>query len=124
VGLPILIAAFVLSSLFAPFVFSGNAWLALVGMVLWGIGMGAQESLLKAVIAGITPTGRRGTAFGVFDTGFGLAWFLGSWGMGVLYAHSLNAVIILFMVLQLTSLPFFLLAGRMRKTEAANTAAC
>ncbi len=123
VGLPILIAVFMLSSLFAPFVFWGSAWLALAGMVLWGIGMGAQESLLKAVIAGITATDRRSTAFGVFDAGFGLAWFLGSWGMGVLYAHSLEAVIILSMVLQLASLPFFLLAGRKQQVEAGADAA-
>jgi MFS family permease len=47
-------------------------------MVLWGIGMGAQDSLLKAVLAGVVPIEKRSTAFGVFDTGFGVAWFLGS----------------------------------------------
>ncbi len=50
IGLPTLIVAFLLSALFAPFVFLGGAWIALIGMMLWGIGMGAQDSLLKAVL--------------------------------------------------------------------------
>jgi predicted MFS family arabinose efflux permease len=94
IGIPILIAAFVLSAFFAPLVFLGKMWIAFGGMILWGIGMAAQESLLKSVIAGLVSAGKRGTAFGVFDTGFGIAWFLGSWLMGVLYQKSIAAVII------------------------------
>ena len=47
----------------------------------------------------------RSTAFGVFDTGFGMAWFLGSWPMGVLYDVSLTGLIIFSMLFQLASLP-------------------
>jgi predicted MFS family arabinose efflux permease len=115
VGLPVVLAAFVLSSVFAPFVFWGKTWVALLGMVLWGIGRGAQESLLKAIVAGIVAPDKRGTAFGVFDTGFGIAWFLGSALMGVLYAHSLAVVVVLSVVLQLSSLPFFVLAFQRRQ---------
>jgi predicted MFS family arabinose efflux permease len=45
-GLPILLLAILLSALFAPFVFFGGFRLALIGMILWGIGMGAP--LIKA----------------------------------------------------------------------------
>ncbi len=119
VGPPILLVAFTLSALFPPFVFFGSGWVALLGMVLWGLGMGAQDSLLKSVVAGITPTDRRGTAFGIFDTGFGLAWFLGSLVMGLLYAYSIEAVVIFSVTLQLASLPFFYLAGRAPTQNAA-----
>lgn len=43
--------------------------MALLGMALWGIGMGAQESIMKAAIAGMVPPDKRGSAFGIFYTG-------------------------------------------------------
>jgi predicted MFS family arabinose efflux permease len=112
IGARMLIAAFVLSAFFAPLVFLGKTWIALLGMILWGIGMGAQESLLKSVIAGLVAANKRSTAFGLFDTGFGVAWFAGSWLMGVLYGKSISGLIVFSAVLQLLSLPIFLLASR------------
>jgi hypothetical protein len=53
--------------------------------MLWGIGLGVQDSSLKAVLAGVIPPGKRSTGFGFFDTGFGIAWFFGSATMGLLY---------------------------------------
>src|SRR5437870_5056126 len=111
VGLPVLVVAIALSSLFAPLVFWGSTWIALLGMVLWGIGMGAQESLFKAMIARLIAAQKRSTAFGIYDTAFGVAWFLGSALMGVLYAHSLATVIVLSVFLQLASLPFLVTAA-------------
>jgi MFS-type transporter involved in bile tolerance (Atg22 family) len=81
-------------------------------MILWGIGMGAQESLLKSLVVGFIPSERRGTAFGVFDTCFGVTWFLGSWLMGVLYDVSLIGLIGFSVLCQLASLPLFLLGKR------------
>ena len=49
-GMPVVIVAFFLSSLFAPLVFLGNFVAAIAGMVLWGIGFGAQDTLLKALV--------------------------------------------------------------------------
>lgn len=111
-GIPTVLLAFFLSAFFAPLVFLGGFSLAVVGMVLWGIGIGAQDSLLKAVLTGVTPVEKRSTAFGVFDTGFGIAWFLGSAAMGLLYQAYLPALIALSVGLQLASLPVFLLARR------------
>jgi predicted MFS family arabinose efflux permease len=116
-GLIVLIAGFALSSLFAPLVFLGNAWVALAGMIHWGLGMGVQESLLKAAVAGVIPADRRATAFGVFDTGFGVAWFLGIWAIGVLYGYSIEAVIVLSVGLQLAALPIFMLAAKKSNTS-------
>jgi MFS family permease len=114
VGLPVLVAAFVVSSLFAPLVFWGNTQLALVGVILWGIGIGAQESLLKASVAGVIGPEKRGMAFGLFDTGFGIAWFLGSAFMGVLYGYSLAFLVVFSVVLQLAAVPFLVFADRRR----------
>jgi MFS family permease len=46
--------------------------------------MSAQGSLLQAMLTRVIPAGKRSTAFGLFDTGYGIAWFLGSAAMGLL----------------------------------------
>jgi MFS-type transporter involved in bile tolerance (Atg22 family) len=74
-------------------------------MVLWGIGMGAQNSLLKAMLAGVIPASKRSTAFGLFYTFFGVAWFIGSALMGFLYEKSLGTLIVFSVVCQLLALP-------------------
>ncbi len=118
VGFPIVISAFFLGALFAPFVFLGQFWLSLIGMALWGIGMGAQNSLLKALLTGVLSVAKRSTGFGLFYTGFGIAWFLGSAAMGLLYDKSILAVVIFSVVFQLLALPVFLWARSWSKSDA------
>src|SRR5229473_2952653 len=96
----------------------GAGWIALIGMMLWGIGMGAQDSLLKAVLTKVVSAGKRSTAFGLFDTVFGIAWFLGSAAMGFLYDKSLSSLIVFSMVSQLAALPVFFWGRRESKGAA------
>jgi MFS family permease len=110
--------AFFLAAFFPPLVFLGGFTLALAGMVLWGIGMGVQDSLLKAILTDIVPSEKRSTAFGLFDTGFGIAWFAGSALMGFLYDRSVPAVIAFSVVIQLAALPVLFLT-RKRMPRAA-----
>ena len=111
-GLSVLFIAFSISAFFAPLVFLFGSGLELFGMILWGLGMGAQDSCLKAVLAGVVSSEKRSTAFGVFDTGFGIAWFAGSAIMGVLYDKSILGLVIFSVILQLAALPFFALARK------------
>jgi MFS family permease len=104
-GLATLIVAIVGSAFFAPLVFLGGFYPALLGMILWGIGMGAQESILRAAIATMIPRDRRGTAYGLFNTGFGLAWFAGSAVIGILYDTSLTALVGFSVIIQLLAIP-------------------
>jgi MFS family permease len=113
-GRPVVLLAFFLGAGFAPCVFLGGFGFALTGMILWGVGMGAQDSLLKAMLSGVVPADKRSTAFGVFDTVFGVAWFAGSAGMGWLYDQSITGLIVFSVLLQLAALPFFLFAKRSR----------
>ena len=106
-GMPVIMAVSILSALFAPLVFLGGFNLALLGMVLWGIGMGAQESIIKAALAEMVPRNRRATGYGVFNTGFGLFWFLGSALMGILYDFSLWSLIFFSVIIQLSAIPIF-----------------
>jgi len=119
IGFPIVILAFFLGALFAPFVFLGQFWLSLIGMALWGIGMGAQNSLLKALLTGVLSVAKRSTGFGLFYTGYGIAWFLGSAAMGLFYDKSILAVVVFSVVLQLLALPVFFLARRRSERTAS-----
>jgi MFS family permease len=113
VGRRALVLAAFLSAWFAPLVFMGSVGAALVGIVLWGIGMGAQESILRAAVAGMVAADRRASAFGVFNAGYGIAWFLGSALMGVLYDLSLPALVGFSVAVQLAALPLLLLIRRL-----------
>jgi predicted MFS family arabinose efflux permease len=105
IGFPIAAGAFLLGAIFAPFVFLGQFWLALTGMALWGVGMGAQNSLLKAMLANVMAASKRSTGFGLFYTVFGIAWFLGSAAMGYLYDKSIMTLIVFSVACQLLALP-------------------
>jgi predicted MFS family arabinose efflux permease len=113
-GPNICLFAFLISAAAAPFVFLGTSVAALIGMVFWGIGMSAQGSLFQAMLTGVIPSQKRSTAFGLFDTGYGIAWFLGSAVMGLLYERSVVAVAVFSVCLQLAALPFFFIANRKR----------
>ncbi len=106
-GIQVIIVAVLLSSLFAPLVFLGGFSLSLVGMALWGLGMGAHQSVMRAAVAGMAPRDRRATAYGIFNTGYGIFWFLGSFLMGVLYDISIPYLVVFSMACQFASAPLF-----------------
>ena len=116
-GIGVLIPLTVVSALFAPLVFFGGFWAAAAGAAIWGFGMGVHESIIPAAVAHMVPSERRASAFGTFTAGFGIAWFLGSAIMGVLYDHSIPAVVVFCVVLQLCAVPvLFRVRGLLRAT--------
>jgi MFS family permease len=117
VGMPVVYLAIFLSSLFAPFVFFGSFTLVIVGMILWGIGFAAQDTLFKSIIAGMLPKGRRNLAFGLFYTGYGTGWLVGSVTTGLLYGWSLLFLVGFSMAIQLISLPAFFVATKISRSE-------
>lgn len=106
-GIGVLIPLTLLSALFAPLVFLGGFWSVLVGSALWGLGMGVHESLIPAAVAAMVPADRRPSAYGLFTGGYGIAWFLGSALMGVLYDRSVLAVVFFCVLLELAAIPIF-----------------
>lgn len=111
-GFSVLIVLTVVAAMFAPLVFLGDFWAALVGMAIWGLGMGVHESIIPAAVAPMVAQDRRASAFGLFTAGYGIFWFLGSAMIGFLYGISLQAVIVFSMVLQLAAVPLFLIVAR------------
>ena len=107
-GIAVMWWAVLCSLFFAPFVFLGTFPFVVLGVLLWGIGMGAQESIMRAGVAEITASDRRASAYGIFSTGFGFAWFVGSAAMGVLYDRSVMQLVTFSMFFQLIAVPIFM----------------
>lgn len=112
-GLSVLMMATILSAGFAPFGFGGRTGFAVFGTILWGIGMGAQESIMRAAVANMTSPNRRATAYGMFNLAYGVAWFGGSVLMGWLYTRSLTGLVAFSVLAQLLAIPCFLWAKRL-----------
>jgi MFS family permease len=111
-GFNVLIGLTVVAALFAPLVFLGGFWGALIGAAVWGMGMGVHESIIPAAVAPMVPMHRRASAFGLFTAGYGVFWFIGSAAIGILYDSSLSATIAFCVVTQLASVPIFIWVGR------------
>ncbi|MBE3560725.1 MAG: MFS transporter [Ktedonobacteraceae bacterium] len=111
-GIAVLILLTLLSALFAPLVFLGGFWAALIGIALWGLGMGVHESIIPAAVAHMVPVQRRASAYGLFTAGYGIFWFLGSAFIGILYGLSLPVVIGFSLIAELAALPLFVLVMR------------
>jgi MFS family permease len=118
IGVVVIAGAVVVAALFAPLVFLGGTALAVAGMALWGVGIGVQESIVRAAVADLVPSARRAGAYGVFDTGFGIFWFCGSALMGLLYDRSIPTLVAFSVTAQLAALPLlFVVAARSRRAR-------
>ena len=112
-GMKALVIATAITSPFAILVFfAKNLPILFIGIALWGIGMGAQESVLKAVVTTLVPKQSRATGYGIFEFEFGICWFLGSWLMGVLYDFSIPAMVAVSVAAQLLALVFYVCSDR------------
>ena len=81
VGFVVLITANVVLAL------ATGIWLAMAGVVLWGLHMGLTQGLLAAMVADVTVPEIRGTAFGIFNLVTGLALLGGNLLAGLLWVH-------------------------------------
>jgi predicted MFS family arabinose efflux permease len=107
-GFAVLIALTIISAAFAPLVFMGGFWTALIGAAVWGLGIGVHESVIPAAVAPMVSSQRRASAFGLFTGAYGIAWFLGSAVIGLLYDRSTAGLIGFCVVTQLAAIPLFL----------------
>ncbi len=103
--IPISIFAFVWESLIS----------VVISVVLWGIVMGFHETVMKSAIAVIVPMEKRGLAYGIFHSLFGVAWFVGGLAIGRLYEISIFYLIVFSVGLQALSLICFVWLKRARK---------
>lgn len=111
-GLFVLVPLTVVIAAYAPLAFSSSFALALAGAVLWGLGLGAHESVMQAAVAQMIPQHRLGSAYGLFGAVFGIAWFLGSAALGALYDLSIAGCVTAAVVAHLLAIPPLMLAAR------------
>ena len=115
-GVAALVASTLISAPFAVLVFMGDSAVSLLcGIALWGVGMGAQESILKAAVTSMVPKTARATGYGIFECSFGVFWFLGSWLMGLLYDANMIVMVAVSVAAQLAAIPCYLLSARLSK---------
>ena len=120
-GVMALVISTAVSAPFALLIFGArNVPMLLAGIALWGVGMGAQESVLKAAVSAMVPKDSRATGYGIFECSFGVFWFLGSALLGALYDVSIPAMIAVSMAAQLAAIPLYIASER---ANAANAAA-
>lgn len=105
-GLKVLYALPLLTVPTLPLLFlaAEPVWIG-VGAALWGAALGVQESTMRAGVAVLTPESERGTAYGLFDMVFGVAWFVGSVMMGALYGLGAGWLVVVAVLLQIAALP-------------------
>jgi MFS-type transporter involved in bile tolerance (Atg22 family) len=99
-------------SLFADMAYEGARSITrplAFAVILLGIGMAAQESVMRAVIASMTTPERRATAFGMLNAVLGFAWFPGTVFLGATYDHSVTAVAGVSLILLLLSVSLLLI---------------
>jgi len=91
----------------AALAFTGGYWGAFAATVMWGLSMGGQETVLRAALADLTPFGKRGTAYGVFNTLYGGGWFVGSVVLGALYEMDILLLVLYSIVVEVGALVAF-----------------
>ena len=115
-GIGVLVPLTVVAALYAPLAFFGGFWAILVGVSLWGLGMGVQESLIPAAVAPMISPDRRAFAYGLFTGIYGSAWVIGSIVIGVLVTVSLNGLVAFCMASELAAIPMILIVRRRTAT--------
>lgn len=119
-GFSVLFIPLILSMFFPILAFSNSFHLVILAMILWGIGMGAQESIIRAAVATMVSPERRATAYGIFNTVFGVSWFAGSFLMGFLYEISLPTLITFSVLAQAAALPVLWIIVRTKRIESSH----
>lgn len=119
-GVKALVLSTLISAPFAIFVFAFHSVaMVIIGVALWGVGMGAQESILKAAVTDMVPKVSRASGYGIFECLFGIFWFLGSWLLGVLYDINITAMIVVSVLTQLAAIPLYMKSSKIRNNESA-----
>jgi len=106
IGLKTLLVIPIATLVIPFFAFSYSKIFILFSIIIWGIVMGIHETIMRAAIADLIPLERRGTAYGIFNTVYGLSMFIGGTSIGFLYEISLSYVVTFVVIIEIISLIF------------------
>jgi len=117
-GLRVLVPGLLIGVVVAPLVFLGGFALALVGTLAWGLSLGVHDAIMNAAVAQMVPEYARARAYGIFTAIYGIAWFLGSALMGLLYDVSILGLVIVGSASQLIALVPLMMTLRVLSEKA------
>ena len=94
----------------------------LAAVSLWGAVMGAHETIMRAAVADLTHIKKRGFAYGIFNTAYGLAFLAGGGTMGYLYDKAPIVYVIAFSLGTglIALVPFFVLRKMVQSNGGKN----
>lgn len=73
---------------------------------------------MRAAVADLAPSRRRGAAYGLFNTVYGVAWIVGSAAMGALYERRPSGLLLFTVVMEAAALVAFITLVRRRRLRA------
>ncbi len=112
-GIKVLLFSIIVASLSSPLAFLfKEKFIILFSMLFWGIGIGSQESIMRAYISNIIKKEERASAFGIFNSIYGFSWFLGSSFLGYLYSISIALMVFISFLFQIIGFLILFYSGR------------
>lgn len=112
-GVKVLFVLPIVSTLVPLFAFASSVPMVAVGVALWGMSLGVQESTMRAAVADLVPGGKRATSYGMFSVATGIGTFMGATVIGLLYPLGQAAIAVYAIALQVAA--FVLLARLVRR---------
>jgi MFS family permease len=99
-GIGVLLIPFLLS-VFPPLltVFYAQLSMVIVAAAVFGLILGTQESIYRAAVSELTPISSRGTAYGIFNTAYGLGFLISGAVYGLLMQLGIPFIVVIFYVL-------------------------
>lgn len=120
---PVVLLSVPLLTAFVPgFTLGGTIIVVVVGVVVWGLATGVQDSTVKALVADLVPAEQRGSAYGWFAVFQGLGALAGASVAGSLYGR-VPELIVLVAVLQIAASVLLIVVLRRHRSEQRERAA-
>lgn len=118
-GLMILMVIPIITLLLPFLTLSNSTTLIVLGMIIFGIVLGTHETVMRSAIADITPFHKRGTGYGIFTAGYGLALLSGATLMGLFYdLNKIEMIIALTCIAELIAIIlYFKMNNMIRKDQ-------
>ncbi len=87
--------------------FTASLPLIMLSIVLWGTVMAVHETTMRAAVADIAQMDKRATAYGIFNTLYGAAWFVGGGLLGWMVQSAMNLLPIVVFILEVLAAGIF-----------------
>lgn len=91
-----------------PFALIGNIISIFIAVIIWGMVIGVQETVLRAAVSDLSSSSTMGFAYGLLNATYGIALMTGGFVMGTLYEFSLQSLVLYSIIMEIASLGILL----------------